>query len=67
MIKRILLTFIVLFAMILPASGATKAHRHSKHVAARSKKAKVRKSSHRRSKSQRRTRASARRHEIVKR
>jgi hypothetical protein len=50
MIKRILLVFCVLTALILPADAATKAHRQ-KHSAARSRKSKsksksLRKSTH---------------------
>lgn len=38
--KRILLLFVVLGAMILPAAAATKSKTRSKHVATRSKRAK---------------------------
>jgi hypothetical protein len=48
MIKRILLLFCVLAALVLPAEAAAKAHRH-KHSASRSRKSKsksMRKSTH---------------------
>jgi hypothetical protein len=73
MTKRILLMFVVLAAMLLPATAATKAHAHRKHSVARSRRAKskaksVRKSTHRRTRSAAarrraiRARAAARRH-----
>jgi hypothetical protein len=73
MTKRIILLFLVLAVMILPAMAATKAHHHRKHSVARSRKAKaVRKSTHHRTRSAAsrrrvaRARASARRQKLHK-
>jgi len=54
MIKRILLLFVVLAAMLTPATAATKVQSHKKHSAVHSKKSKsksMRKSAHHRNKS----------------
>jgi hypothetical protein len=55
MTKRILLLFVILAAIIMPATAATRAHRQ-KHSVARSRKSKsksMRKSTHHRTKSRR--------------
>jgi hypothetical protein len=55
MTKRILLLFVVLAAIVMPATAAAKTHRH-KHSVARSRKSKsksMRKSTHHRTKSRR--------------